>query len=240
LISILAPSLRAAKDLAKQMMCGANLHGLGTSVVMYGEANKAMLPPYTKPSGDNYTMSYIDSAPANLHHTYRLSGTDPIIETSTGKVRPYGNWSIMIYYGQIEKSDFLFCPSVVDNQLSHVAFPDPYGTKINTAHYEGVIIKCSFPANPNCEPTSGKHLYTKLEEFPTGKLLTCDPIFNEGWGGTRHLVSGEKSPTYQRLYPDTHVSARTSAAIYMYFTEAKPDTWNLWPDFLKGLEYVQD
>ena len=45
LVSILLPSLRKAQDLAKQTICGSNLHGIGTSFIMY--ANDAETFPAT-------------------------------------------------------------------------------------------------------------------------------------------------------------------------------------------------
>jgi prepilin-type N-terminal cleavage/methylation domain-containing protein len=248
LISILAPSLSLVKDIAKQMICGTNLHGVGMANSMYAAENKGQLPPFTQPKGNQLgNMAYTVGSPANLHHMYRsgYDGNDAPIEPSTGKVIPWGTLSLLLYYGQIEKPDMVYCPAITGNQLSRAAFPDPYGQRINHDHYSGAagIIKCSYGFNPDCRVDgagNGWYNYTRVEMFPSNVILATDPLFNVGWGGTFHKVSGQTSPTWVRLYPDAHASPRTSASTYKYLEDTGGSAWDQWPVFLKALSYVRD
>ena len=56
LVSILLPSLKKAKDLAKEMNCQVNLRNLGTVTMMYANENQAYLPPV--PPTTQYNMYF--------------------------------------------------------------------------------------------------------------------------------------------------------------------------------------
>ena len=58
LVSILLPSLKRAKDLAKQMNCQVNLRNLGTVTLMYTSENKTYLPPVPPTTDYNMYMHY--------------------------------------------------------------------------------------------------------------------------------------------------------------------------------------
>jgi len=51
LVSILLPSLNRAKDLAKSVICGSNLHSIGVTLHLYSDEYDEKLPP--PPSGQN-------------------------------------------------------------------------------------------------------------------------------------------------------------------------------------------
>jgi prepilin-type N-terminal cleavage/methylation domain-containing protein len=252
LISILAPSLSLVKDIAKQMICGTNLHGVGMANSMYAADNKGQVPPFTQPKGTQlgamaYRVGGGGSWPYLLHQMYRSgpTGSDAPIEPSTGKVIPNGALSLLLYYGQIEKADMVYCPAIRGNQLSRAAFPDPYGQRIDQSHLVSAagLIKSSYGFNPDCRVDgagNGWYNYTGVEMFPSNVILATDPLFNVAWGGSWHIVSGQTSPTWVRLYPDAHASPRTSASTYKYLKETSGSAWDQWPIFLKALSYVQD
>ena len=242
LISILAPSLKVAKDLVKQTICATNLRGIGTPTIMYCEVNRGQMPPWTEASDDKFTMQYQVTVPRRLHYTYKLEGQcgPADIEPDTGKVRPRGTVSVLVYYGQIEHTDMLFCPAITDNQLSKAAYPDPYGTRQDTGHYGGAgNLKCSYGYNPNCT-TQGVYMYTKLEAFPTNAILATEPLFNIGWGGSHHQLASAIAPTWVRGHIGSNVSARTSAEAYKWLEQTGGSAWDLWPDYLAALDYIQD
>jgi prepilin-type N-terminal cleavage/methylation domain-containing protein/prepilin-type processing-associated H-X9-DG protein len=48
LVSILLPSLKKARDLAKAMTCGVNQRNMYTAVTLYAQSNEGMLPTYPR------------------------------------------------------------------------------------------------------------------------------------------------------------------------------------------------
>jgi len=254
LISILAPSLKSAKDLAKQMICATNLHGLGLGVTMYAEANRGGLLPWTVPKSPGavtlYDMQYqlrLGYVPLSFICTYRLSDTSGTgqgyIDPSTGKPQPWGISSLLLLQGQLGSANSLYCPSKTTGQMSKAAFPDPYGERFNSSEYalpNSGIVKCSYPINPHADNRTGTPVfkYTRLEHVPAGVLMGGDPFFNSSWGTTAHTTSGETSPTWNRMFIDGHVSAKTSSALYTHVVNADPQ--NYWDDFDKALSYIQD
>ncbi len=245
--------MKAAKDIAKQVMCSTNLHALAMGSVMYAEANRGMLPPHCKPisSGSAYVvggMSYapiysaLDSGsrPAILLETYRLlSAPNTAYLDSTGKPVPWGPHGLLLYLGQIENSSQLFCPSQDIGQFSRKPFPEPFGSKVDqSGGYGGVIIKSSYPFNINVVmPDSGQlagYMYTKMESFPNSAVLACD-VFQGAM--SPHLTSGEKSPTWIRVTVGGSASPRSSSGLYTFIQNS--DTWNTWTDHIKALDYLQ-
>lgn len=53
LVSMLVPSLKQAKDLAKRATCSTNLRGIGTAAFMYTQDNEGVLPYTTGEAGRN-------------------------------------------------------------------------------------------------------------------------------------------------------------------------------------------
>jgi prepilin-type N-terminal cleavage/methylation domain-containing protein len=249
LISILAPSLKTAKDLAKQVMCSTNLHGAAMGVTTYAAANNGGVPPWTRP-GTNDTMNmrynFDDGySPVTFVCTYRLDPSgNPYLDPSNGKPKPYGMLSLLLYYGMIENANLIYCPAIVDGQLCRAAWPDPYGTTYNPVHYERTdggekIMKCSYPFNPHCwlRASTPMFTYTKQENFPSDEALAIDPLYNIYWGDSEHKVSGAKSPTWNRAYIDAHVSAKISASAYLQLEQADPG--DKWADFDKALSFIK-
>jgi prepilin-type N-terminal cleavage/methylation domain-containing protein len=251
LISILAPSLKMAKDITKQMNCSTNLHAIGVATIMYTEANRGQMPPWMEPAGTggaDYIMSYsFTGIPGGLTFTYCAPSNVPDIESASGKVRPRGILSVLLYFGQLEKSDSLFCPSIMRWQLSRAAYPEPYGTKLNpndSGNVANGIIKCSYPFNPNVT-SAGRQMeftYKKIDKVPSDKIIATDPLYTIplDWGGTWHVVSGETSPTWVLLYADAHATTKVSASAYKYLYDTGSNAWDDCPIFLKALSYIQD
>jgi len=259
LISILAPSLKVAQDITKQAICSTNLHSIGTGVIMYAEGSSGKLPGWTYPdTGKNILIMVSDYKlgvqsgyiPLSFVCTYRapdsgsgnIRGTG-VIDPGTGKPWPWGLSSVLLYFGQLASPNQLYCPAIVEGQLSRAAWPDPYGERYNTDHYgihDVAIVKCSYPFNPHCENVSvwPRFTYTKLDDFPAEKVLATEPLYNTFWGASQHRTSGETSPTWNRLYVDTHVSSKASADAYKVIDQG--NATDVWADFDKAMSYVEN
>ncbi|MCD4823511.1 MAG: type II secretion system GspH family protein [Phycisphaerae bacterium] len=62
LASILLPSLRRAKELAKRTVCAANQHQVGLAICQYAVEHKSFIPPFTNSAGQPYSTMGPDVA----------------------------------------------------------------------------------------------------------------------------------------------------------------------------------
>ena len=60
LVSLLMPSLKQARDLAKWSICRAHMRQVGSAAVMYVSDNSDFMPPYGGPDGGDDPVAFAD------------------------------------------------------------------------------------------------------------------------------------------------------------------------------------
>jgi prepilin-type processing-associated H-X9-DG protein len=78
MIAILLPSLSRARELSKQLVCGANMKGIGTSMLIYANDYDGQVPTFEElvDSGDVLAEQFLcpssDAVVGDLHACYEL------------------------------------------------------------------------------------------------------------------------------------------------------------------------
>jgi len=231
LISILAPSLRAAKDLAKNAICKTHLHGIGTAVALYANANRDALPTY------NYR--YTGVAPANLMQVYRMDGSGvPVLDTA-GQPQLYGPWSFLLV-GDTLTPDMIYCPSQSSTQWMRATYLGTYGVTPPKQPdvWSFARYSCGYSFNLSLKAVSSDSLWecTRTSDFPMNIPLASDVLlryWDLSHGGSTDNIAPETgpAPSYNLAYADTHVISKSSLAAYKL-------QWNLNDLFGNVTEWV--
>ena len=211
LISILAPSLNAAKNLARQVMCQTQLKNLGTALVLYSEANKDnMMPGYTMDSGGGYTVKEGENRPpANPAQCLAFSGTDLASDGFIARRQTFGS----AYVREIWKPEtLLYCPSLAASGTLEWGdakkYPQPWGTKLPTNMQTTQLIRVTYVyglhmswSGATCNWIYG----LQLSQMPNNMPTLTDLFFRQSqWG---HQMSGVQ---WFMVFPDTHVGFKAS------------------------------
>jgi len=223
LISILAPSLNAAKDLAKNTMCMTNLHAVALGLNLYSEANRGNIPPHFRNG----------AFPAAVYYTYcafkgdePVDPTDGLIGTSNVGRRSYG---FVYTIGAITEPGLLYCP------LSPVAFgqfktyPKPWGSAMPSEGIGTGHIRTSYMYNPNINDTCTAYTAgLQLSTFDRYHPLTLDILCRSGTFG--HTMGGYR---WNMGYADGRADSKGSPGITKLIqTDTFPDqAENDWPAF---------
>jgi len=229
LISILAPSLKMAKDLAKQAICATRLRGAGSAANIYAAANREGLPPYN----NSYTNGL---GVCHLAQVYRMIGDIPVLD-STGQPLICGTWSYLLK-AETLTPDAIYCPSQSSSQWERKTYPGTYGVTppIQPDVWSHVRYSCGYMFNLTLKQlgtdTLGVWEHTRLGDFPTDKVLASDILMrvydmSHGAEGDAFPPRGGPSPTWQVAYADSHVAAKSSLT-----------AWGLIHDF--GLDLFAD
>jgi len=235
LISILAPSLKTAKDLARQAICATRLRGIGLASNLYGEANGGELPNRTW-GRDRINDGMMH--PNALAVPYDYNKLVPIyLPDGSGRVSPCAH-GFLHFYGMLA-TDMLYCP-LMDTAPNPTprwlrsSYPDPYPyKKLDTFNY----FYSGYMWNVNVD-VKGEYGYTKynrLDRVPAGAFMAMD-IFLRRWD-IAHLLAGPDNPAWQVAYSGGSVQMRQSQEAYVHIQNT--DMYNDWPDYLKALEYIQ-
>ena len=264
LISILAPTLTAARAIAKQAMCAQNVRSLCNAVAVYAGVHRDYVPPYRSrlgtdgkpevaPMGESWTLAMAyerntkdvdgDPAPWNLAHLYQ----DPAEgEQGQGFIE---DWHIFYCPGQprVEGSaaDFYgyYADLYTDDDMS---WPEQTFTEINQTGR----VATSYTYNPNL--TAGNdgnyyHAYPKLEQFPAESLICLDIVL----AGSHSLDKGDwvahwiSAPSWNVGHPDGHVDNVISQNFIMLGDQeywrasfrSPPDLMKVINFLIYGIEY---
>jgi prepilin-type N-terminal cleavage/methylation domain-containing protein len=206
LISILAPSLKAAKDLAKEMLCMTNQRALGTALSIYAEVNRGYILPYRmdKPAE-------LPGLPSGMCLAFQgVTAVDPVDGLiDKGNRRTFG-WAYSM--GVWPNPDMFYCPLLPQAGLSWSSaksYPQPWGTKPPPAGFGTAHVRVNYIYNPHCD--GAKYFYgLQLAAFPSNRPLLCDLFYADFmWG---HTFSGTK---WFMVYPDHHVAPTVASKAAM-------------------------
>ena len=132
LVSLLMPSLRQAKELAKEAVCRAHYHAVGPTISMYSDDNEGYMCPYVDHFlDDGRTFTGPDNVTYSLHSRYALVTcwykpgpyTDPI-RGGDGFLGKYTGTN----FHRVSKRNLLSCPSYPEGPITTVlqAYARPY------------------------------------------------------------------------------------------------------------------
>jgi prepilin-type N-terminal cleavage/methylation domain-containing protein len=222
LISILAPSLKTAKDLTRQMLCMTNQRNLGMALVVYAEANRGHILP-------GYWIYDTDGTRTGKNPDGQcLAFGAPGLEADgylSMSARHTPGWAYVL--GVWRPESLMYCPSLAANNPDigdDRKFPKPWGTAIPTDAYTAYV-RITYWYYPNVKEF--KFLYgTQLANFPGDRPLLCDMFVRESrWG---HTMSGVQ---WFMVFPDGHVGFKTSQKAVDLIRGL--DAYSLWPDYQK-------
>ena len=233
LISILAPSLKTAKDLTRQAICAVDLRSIATANQVYAAANNGVLPK----------VSGIMHPPALAEPYAWNSGANKPILLPDGRNTPYGGLGNLHFTGLVH-ADTLYCPLYPFSpnpqpRWLRSSYPDPYSlVRVPWDQIFTVNFFAGYIWNANIVSTGGGRAetkYNKMEVVPSGAFMAMDLYFRKVDIG--HWLAGPDTPSWQVAFPDGSVQLRQSREGYLYMQEA--NVYNNIPEFIKAIEYIQ-
>lgn len=212
LVSILAPSLNIAKDLAKQVVCSTNLSSAGKAIMLYAESNDDKMPPHRSGWKNGAPSTAYLVCPESTFAMSKTSDVDGV--TLRQRYRGVG----MVYgSGFIESPAYFYCPGQEFPWFTLSSYEDPkqkkrYGgySTITDMVRSGMLWNAwgQKQATPDVDGkywhVAGKTMSSMVQDKPLG--MDHALFF---WGSSAHLAKGAHTPTFNIMYPDAHVEAAT-------------------------------
>jgi prepilin-type N-terminal cleavage/methylation domain-containing protein len=225
LISILIPSLMAAKDIAKAVFCKSTLSALNKATLLYVEGNKGFMmvmnpkqnasdPTRGPDEPHNASMAFGSMKDINGDGVREAANPDP----ATGLSADLRTWGFVYTSTTQYKAEMFYCPGTGITAANYIrsTYPDPWGSKSLAISQE---IRTSYMWNPwlksdDSNVTKGSMGYYYYEDdlvfarHPNDRFTTCDLIF--GLNATAHQQG--KIAKWNMGYPDGHVETLESDA----------------------------
>ena len=216
LISILAPSLNLAKDIAKQVACASNMNATGRGVHLYCQENDDRYPPYRMAfkSGAPYVNGWYVRLEAMMH-VGKVGDLDLV--TLKQHFRGAG---IMYEYRYIENPRSFYCPAQTYNWFVYDEYiynrrvqPNvlmPWGSWDNWSN----MIRSGYFFNTWGKKygTQWDNAFRTLSSMDNDKALIIDqPVFP--WATAVHTAQGPERPTFNITYSDGHVESHANSLI---------------------------
>jgi len=247
LISILAPSLKSAKDLAKQMICATHLKSIGTGSTLYSEANRGEYPNH------KWGATRLNDgvpAPANLCRAYAWNGdpteTPGLLPDGSGRNTPFGIG--FLHFTGVVQPDMLYCPmQLQQTRWFRKCYPDPYSLKkLPYAEAGSNVFHAGYQYQPNVTLTSdnstGYYTFVKAEQMPARAFLAMDIMMRSL--DYAHLLAGEDKPMWQVATGGGSVIQKQSDKVYRLIDDLggwyggtnDPDAWKY---HVQAMGYIQ-
>jgi prepilin-type N-terminal cleavage/methylation domain-containing protein len=240
LISILAPSLRTAKDIARLAVCATNIKGTGTAILIYSETNRNWIPPvspnsYNAGNKPVYRDMYTADNPWKAERS--------ITWTSQFLIEYYQGLGLLYQGGQTSNANLFYCPSRTDpaSDYSRAFYPvvwdsegRPDGKGGWKRHRTSYILNPLSSDKEILAPNSGMQaalLDRKDTSTPMVMDLICTEITEGTLSGTIHT---KPSPAWNISYPDSHVERKGGKAADTLAADGDPEgNWALFVNTLK-------
>jgi hypothetical protein len=222
LISILAPSLKIAKDIAKQMLCSTNQRVLGQALLLYAETNRGFIMPY---QADKPTKG--PANPGSPCSAFQSGG----IPSADGLLPDRRSFGFGYASGVFSPVSLMYCPSAVVGWADYKQYPAPWGSAPSPNFIAAQItahVRTTYMYNPNCvedplNSPSGKYVAgLRLAAFPVDTPVVSDLMYNHQ---ISHTAGGAK---WYMVFADTHVEPRSSKMAVGLVTGSYYDGFNDW------------
>jgi prepilin-type N-terminal cleavage/methylation domain-containing protein len=210
LIAMLAPSLKAARDVVRTTYCRSTINALNKSVFVYSENNRGFMMVYSHkvdPAGGH------PRAGANTYQSYVCfkSGT---IDPNTGVFSDARGFGLVYAMKLLYPAEMFYCPDPdpVDQRMNIEGYPKPWGTHAGSG---SDFIRNSYMWNPWVmhNPLSmGNYTFEDflmLGRHPNSRFLTSDLL--DDYVSMRHKTS--VSASWNMGYADGHVFTFTSGRV---------------------------
>ena len=220
LIAILAPSLKAAKELAKSSYCRSTLNALNKSALVYAEINKGYLMVYRHayrtstlppPNAGDFTQAPPQTSKLSQAFTGYYS-------SATGFLNEPVGYGLVYAAGILGPADLFYCPAQTSTKYRLADYPKPWGSATGPASQ---YIRAGYMWNPwvwdwagaanSRDATYDDDLV--LQIHPNERCLTADLIYD--MESTAHKTG--LGAVWNLCYADGHVEPFENALIYQYF-----------------------
>lgn len=214
LVSIMTPSLRRARQMARMVGCGSNLHQISGAVSTYAGANAGRLPPFN-----------ITGYPRALNYPWlTYLAYDKLHTDEAGRMTPC-NLAITYEGGFLPSAELLYCPNQPAWYLTYDIQPRPWGSKPADSK-----IRVGYQYNPH--PNQGRYQYEHSALAPTNGTLAIDVIHEPN--AVAH------PPVWNMLRFDGCVHANRSADAYAdVLAGTSPVVGSQWVYYLPILEALE-
>jgi prepilin-type N-terminal cleavage/methylation domain-containing protein len=162
LLSVVLPSLRVAKEVARRTVCASNMHQLGLSIHFYSDQENGILPPMVV-----WSNREVDNKQQTNHHArwWRIQNTPGIIS--------WWNLGLLWKAGiQQDNGKIYFCPS----SKATFKYADYCGNGFPTDIQIGATgVRIPYSYNPECVSLSDRtRKFEKRQDMKVDGLLVVD------------------------------------------------------------------
>jgi prepilin-type N-terminal cleavage/methylation domain-containing protein len=219
LISILAPSLRTVKDIAKEMLCTTNQRAIGQAMVLYAETNRGCIMPYRADSA-----AAVPELPSGMCLAFQGGG----VVSADGLLPDRRTFGVGYANGVFSPVSIMYCPSAVVGWADYKQYPEPWGSAASPSFLAAGItahVRTTYMYNPNC---SGVKYVAglRLAAFPGDTPVASDLMYDYR---ISHAVAG--GVKWYMVFPDTHVEPRSSKAAVSLVSAGVFDAFNQWGEY---------
>jgi len=219
LIGVLLPALNRARKQAAKVACASNLRQIGTGILMYANDNKGAMPERyiagADPGANPPTFGSTTTTPEDCYYLVKNPGSGTrhfgvalLYNIQDDNSLP-GGYRIIAKY--ITDARCFYCPAYPDPSFDYDAFNKPWtlaaspgGT--NNQWRSGYLYD---PHWKYVKPLPNRSVaYSKLRELPRDRTLAFDICYRGNL--IAHYGSGDKTPSWNLLFKDGHVSSVSS------------------------------
>ena len=213
LIAILAPSLKAAKDLAKATYCKTTLNALNKSALVYTELNKGYMMVYRHSTTD-YNGVPVPTCPSQPDRTSVAFGGNR--SPATGLLDNPMQYGLVYALGLMGPAEMFYCPAPIQDERHMLSnYPKPWGSRTGPGSN---LIRVGYMWNPWITIITGGGQTTDgtfddrlvLSRHPNERFLTTDMILSSQLIGH---TTGIKA-YWNHGYTDGHVEQREYPEVY--------------------------
>ncbi len=225
LIAILAPSLKAAKDLAKATYCMTNLNALTKSALVYAEGNRGYMMVYQHSTNNGFIK-----APGDTYTSYACFHNAQGIDPKTGLYKDARGLGMVYAAGLLGPAEMFYCPDQKDERMTIGNYPKPWGSATNSGSN---FIRNSYMWNPwVAKILGGSDTDWTYEDalmvsrHPSARHLISDIIESEA----TFSHNTANSARWNLGYIDSHVAPFEDKTLYTTFIEGYT-AHNTWDDY---------
>ena len=213
LLSILAPSLNIAHDIAKQIVCANNMSATGRGLHMYCQVNNGRFPPYRSIWSGGQPKAIPHAKPEDTFWVGKVGDLDPVT------LKPvFRSLGFLYKCGQLPSSKYYYCPAQTGKwyvESTYTWDPNlkqerPWGTFDQITN----MIRIGYLWNTwgKLYSTGWDFAARTIEQMENDKALVIDHALFP-WYVNVHMAKGSGKPTFNVAFSDAHVESITSDLI---------------------------